>query len=112
MMEENGIYQRKELDNFDYINFLKQMHKVIDLSKVDKEKEKSNIFKANEEFYQFHHLNDIPFDDAGNLLATEEVRKLERINQEQEIKRISKIIDDYRSSETLKSAKLLTKKLQ
>jgi hypothetical protein len=35
--------------------------------------------QASDDFYLFHHVNDVDFDEKGNLLQTEYVRKLNRI---------------------------------
>ena len=111
LIEAKGIFNRNEITNFEYINFLKELYKTIDFSNVDKVKERELIYKANDEFYKFYHLNDIPFTEEGELLDTEEVRRLIAIGNEQELKRISQMINDLRSQEQIKQHQFLTKKL-
>ena len=112
IMEENGEYKREDITNIEYINFVNELYKTIDLSGVDKVKERENIYRANEEFYKFHHINEIPFSDDGTFLETEEVRRLETINAEQEARRLDKLTNDFRASEDIKRAKLLAKILK
>ena len=85
LIEEKGIFKRKEVTNLEYINFLKGCYKNLSLGKLNLIKEKENIFGANEEFYKFHHINDLPFDEQGNLLDTEEVIKLKTLNKKHNI---------------------------
>jgi hypothetical protein len=92
MIESNGIHRRDTISNEDYIKFLREMYKAIELSKVDKQKERACIFRAGEEFYQFFHMNDIPFDEFGNFLETDEVRRLLEIEQKNEIQKWSNIL--------------------
>lgn len=85
MMLENDIYKRSEIDKKEYIEFLKEIYKNIKVGGVDKDYERTQIYGADNDFYQFHHINDIPFDEEGNLLETEEVRKLQLINKKHNI---------------------------
>ena len=81
-IEEKGVFQRKEISNYEYINFLKGNIRNLELGKKRVEVERESIQGAAEEFYRFHHLNDHRFDENGNLLETEEVERLKRINLE------------------------------
>lgn len=85
LLEEKGIFKRKNITTREYINYLKGNYKNLKFGKLDWEKERANIYGANSEFYQFHHINDIPFDENGNLLETEEVIKLKKINEKHHI---------------------------
>lgn len=80
LIEAKGLFKRSEIDNLDYINFLKGNYRNLKLGKLNLKRERDNIFEANNDFYKFHHINDIPFDKNGRLLETEEVRRLKRIN--------------------------------
>ena len=79
--EKKGIFKRKEIDNNEYIDFLKTSYKNLKLGQLDLKKEKENIFSGKAEFYKFHHINDVPFDENGNLLDTEEVIKIKTLNK-------------------------------
>lgn len=80
LIEAKGLYKRSEITNYDYINFLKGNYRNLRLGQLNLERERRNIFGANQDFYVFNHINDIPFSEYGILLPTEEVRKLKRIN--------------------------------
>ena len=80
LFEEKGIEKRKNVTNSDYINFLKGNYKNLKLGNKDWALEKKRMRGAESDFYIFHHINDVPFDQNGRLLETEEVRKLKRIN--------------------------------
>jgi len=82
LIEEKGINSRSEISNTDYINYLKGSYKILKTGKLDRDFEMAHIFGANDEFHKFFHINDVPFDNDGNLLETEEVQKLKRINKE------------------------------
>ncbi len=79
LIEEKGLFERKDINNYDYIDFLKKSYKDLKLGKLDWGKERRNIYGAENAFYQFNHINDVPFDDNGNLLHTEESIRLERL---------------------------------
>ena len=70
LLEEKGIFKRIEVSNKDYINYLKGNYKNLKLGKLDWEKERRNIYTAQDEFYKYHHINDVAFDSDGNLLAS------------------------------------------
>lgn len=85
LIEEKGITKRSEVSNKDYINYLKGNYKNLKLGKLNVDRERDNIYGSDSDFYLFHHINDIPFDEEGNLLETEEVRKLQFINEKHNI---------------------------
>ena len=86
LIEEKGVFLREDVSNWDYINYLKGNYKNLEFGHLDWEKERRNIYGANEEFYKFHHINDVPFDEEGNLLETDEVKKLRLINMKNNIR--------------------------
>lgn len=112
LIEANGTFERKNINNFDYINYIKEIYKDIETGNVDKDKERENIFTANADFYKFHHINDIPFNEFGEFLETEEVRKLKEIDKQQEIKRIKLLIENMNQKQELKKCKILQKHSQ
>lgn len=81
MIEAKGLFKRSELTNFDYINYLKGNYKNIKFAGLDINDERKHIYTADSDFYQFHHVNDVPWDDWGQLRQTEEVERLKRINR-------------------------------
>lgn len=76
LFEEKGIFKRSEVSNWDYINYLKGNYANLDFGKKDRASEYKGIQGSNDEFYVFHHLNDVAFDEKGNLLGTAEVERL------------------------------------
>ena len=85
LLEEKGLYKRKDITNLEYINYLKGNYKNLELGKIDINNERKHLFNANDEFYKFHHINDVPFDKEGNLLDTKEVIKLKTLNKKHKI---------------------------
>lgn len=79
LIEAKGINQRSDITNYEYINFLKGCYKNLKLGKLNLEKERRNIYGAKDDFYKFHHINDIPYDTKGNLLETEETIKIKKL---------------------------------
>lgn len=76
LIEAKGITKRTNITNYEYINFLKGCYKNLKLGKLDLDKERRNIFTAGDDFYKFHHINDVPYDNEGNLLETKETTKI------------------------------------
>ena len=85
LIEEKGLYIRKTITNLDYINYIKGNYKNLKLGKLDIEKERKYIFRDNPDFYLFHHINEVSFDEDNNFLDTEEVIKLKEINKKHHI---------------------------
>ena len=79
-MEKQGIYKRSDVSVLEYINFLKGNLANLNLGKIDIKRERDSIYGSKDDFYVFHHLNDVPFDEKGNLLETEEWERLKVIN--------------------------------
>lgn len=80
LMEEKGLFQRSEISNQDYINYIKANIRNLELGGIDINVEREHLWNSKDDFYQFHHINDVPFNESGELLETEEVRKLREIN--------------------------------
>lgn len=72
LMEEKGYFKRKDISNEDYINYLKGNIKNLEMGGIDINVERRNIWEANSEFHKFFHVNDVPYDENGNLVETEE----------------------------------------
>lgn len=81
LIEEKGLFKRKDITSEEYINFLKGNYKNLRMGHLNLQKEKENIFGSKDEFYDFHHINDVPFNDDGELLETEEKRRLDDLNK-------------------------------
>ncbi|MBQ8822864.1 MAG: 1-acyl-sn-glycerol-3-phosphate acyltransferase [Lachnospiraceae bacterium] len=81
LIEEKGIYQRKNITNLDYINYMKGNLKTLELGQASLEAERQAMRGGNDEFYVFHHINDVPWDAWGELKGTEEVERLKKINR-------------------------------
>lgn len=85
LIEEKGIFKRSDIKNSDYINYLKGNYNNLLFGKIDINNERRYLFRANDEFYKFHHINDIPFNEKGELLETKEVIKLKTLNKKHNI---------------------------
>lgn len=85
LIEEKGLFERERTSNQEYINYLKGNYKNLKFGGLNIDMERDNIFTAQDEFHVFHHINDVPFDEEGNLLETEEVRKLNELNKKHHI---------------------------
>lgn len=82
LIEEKGIHKRSDISNEEYINYLKTQYRKLKLGKLDLQIERENIFGGKDDFYLFHPINDVPFDENGNLLEAEETRRLRKIRQQ------------------------------
>lgn len=81
LIEEKGFFSRGDISNMDYINYLKGNFRNLAIGKINRDVEKNGIQGASQEFYQFHHINDVPWDAWGELCQTDEVERLKRINR-------------------------------
>lgn len=80
LIEEKGLFLRCDISNFEYINFVKGNLRNLKMGKIDINRERSGIQGVNQEFYLFHHINDVPWNDQGKLLGTMEEERLRRLN--------------------------------
>jgi len=85
LIERKGLHNRKEVTTESYINFLKGCKRNLKNAGIDIEVEKKGIFGANTDFYLFHHINAIDYDEQNNLLPTQHVRKLIKLFDENNI---------------------------
>lgn len=81
LIEEKGLFERSKTTNFEYIHYLKGNYRNLELGKKDLELERRRIRGAGDDFYLFHHINDVPFNDFGELLETAETRRLIALNK-------------------------------
>lgn len=94
LIEEKGVFSRENIDNWDYINYLKGNYRWLQAkdSKVGWKRmleiERKNIRGWNDDYYLFHHINNIPHDEDGNLLETDEIRRLQAIELKNRVNRI------------------------
>lgn len=84
LFEEKGLFKRKYITNWDYINYLKGCYsnlamKNFKLGRKLIDIERNSIRGAKDDFYLFHHINDVPFNENGELLETNEKRRLDHI---------------------------------
>ena len=67
LMEEKGLFSRKTISNQEYINFLKGNLHNLQLGGIDLDSERSHILGADDAFYLFHHINDIPLSNVDSV---------------------------------------------
>ncbi|MCI9280318.1 MAG: 1-acyl-sn-glycerol-3-phosphate acyltransferase [Bacilli bacterium] len=109
LISKKGLFAREQITNMDYINYLKGNLKNLKLGGINIDKERKSIFKSKDEFYIFNHLNDVPFDSFGNLLETEEIRRLKMINNLHGINGITPL--ENHNINDLKEVQILQRKL-
>lgn len=56
LLTEKGIYKRSETSLQEYENYLQEQYRNLKLGKLDIDKERRNIYGAQEEFHQFFRL--------------------------------------------------------
>ena len=79
LIAEKGVFNRKDICSAQYINYLKGNYSNMRMGNIDPARENQHIYNSNDEFYLFHHINDIPFDENDELLPTPEIQRLNRI---------------------------------
>ena len=79
LMRQNNVRHRQCINNFDYIKFMELAKKNLRMGGISLKRERKNLFGANDDFYLFHHINDVPYDKQGNLLETKETRKIKEL---------------------------------
>jgi len=107
LIEAKGLFKRSDITNYDYINYLKQIYKDIETGKVDRDEERRKIYTADDDFHQFFHINDVPFNEVGEFLDTEEVRKIKLINQAQEMRKFQKQAENMHQKAEIEREKKL-----
>lgn len=81
LIEEKGLYSRSDVTNMDYINFVKGNMKNLQMGSIDIDLENERIQSANQDFFKYFYINNIPWDAWGELLDTEEKRKIMMLNK-------------------------------
>lgn len=85
MIEENGLFKRRELSPTYYRDYVKANIKNLRAGGIDVNVERELLFGSQKDFYLFHHINDVPCDDNGCLQETQEQKRLRQINKEHNI---------------------------
>jgi len=80
LIEEKGTFLRSDISNKLYTNYIKTRINDWKIPKNDIYEERKQVYLSNDDFYLFHHVNDVDFDENDNLLPTEYVRKLSLIH--------------------------------
>lgn len=81
LIEEKGMFARRNISNKLYTNYIKTRINDWKIPKNDIYEERKQVYLSNDDFYLFYHVNDIDFDENDNLLETEYVRKLSLIHE-------------------------------
>lgn len=80
LIEKKGLFNRSETTNWEYIDFMKANLRNLSSVDADINLERTGIQGADQEFFHFHHINDVPWNEKGELLGTEETERLKKIN--------------------------------
>ena len=81
LIQEKGLFERRNITNWDYIHYLKGNFRNLEFGNKDLNLERIRIRGAREEYYMFHHINDVPFNEQGELLEPDEMRKLKLLER-------------------------------
>lgn len=79
LIEKKGCFNRADISIQEYINYVLSRIDGWSKIKVSIDDERKMIYGVNDDFYLFHHANDVAFDEYG-LLPTEEVMRLNEIS--------------------------------
>ena len=82
LIEEKGLFSRKELSNKLYTDYIKARINDWKIPGNDIIEERKQVFGSSNDIYSFIHINDVEFDSDDNFLPTEHVRQLALINQQ------------------------------
>lgn len=80
LIEEKGLFTRQQITNWEYINYMKGNLKNLKMGKIDINRERAGIQGANQDFCLFHHINDVPWNETGELIGTCETERVKKIN--------------------------------
>lgn len=81
LIEEKGLFKADEMSNKIYTNFIKARIRDWKIPNNNIYEERNAVFGSSDERYLFYPVNDVDFDENDNLLPTEYVRKLNKINK-------------------------------
>lgn len=76
LIEKKGNFKREDITNHDYTRYIKARMKDWEIPGNDINEERYQVYGANDDFYLFHHVNDVLFDENDNLQPTELSKKL------------------------------------
>lgn len=79
LIEEKGLFHREEISVWEYINYLKGNIRNLERGGIDLNAERAHLWSAEDDFWLFHHINDISFNSKGELLGTEEEERIKQI---------------------------------
>lgn len=82
LIEEKGNFIRAFISNKLYTNYIKTRIRDWKIPKNNILEERKQVYKADDDFYLFHHVNDVDFDENDKFLPTEYVRKLTKIHEQ------------------------------
>lgn len=80
LIEKKGIYFHTSIDNSLYSDYIKARIRDWKIPKNDILEERKQVYKSDDDFYLFHYVNDVEFDDNNEFIPTEYVRKLNKIH--------------------------------
>lgn len=81
LIEEKGLFSRRDITNHEYANYVKGNLRNLALGKIDINRENKGIYGGEQEFYKFYYINNVDTDEEGALLETAEMRRLKLINR-------------------------------
>lgn len=76
LIQEKGIFKRENITNWEYINYLKGNFRNLEFGGKNLKLERIRIRGARDDYYLFHHINDVLTNVKGELIEADEMRKL------------------------------------
>lgn len=96
LIEEKGLFRRNTISTWEYINYLKGNIRNLRMGGIDLNAERTHLWNADDDFYLFHHINDVFFNDKGELLGTEEEERIKGIIERTIDMKINRTIGERR----------------
>ena len=81
LIEEKGLFEKKDISNKLYTDYIRARIRDWKIPNNDILEERKQVYLSDDDFYLFHHVNDVEFNENDELLPTAHVRKLEKINK-------------------------------
>ena len=76
LIEKKGTFKRDDIPMEYYPNFIRTRIRDWKIPGNDIYEERKQVYRWDDDFYLFYHVNDVDFDENNNLLETEYVRFL------------------------------------
>ena len=96
LIEEKGLHSRAQISNKLYTNYIETRKRDWRIPGNDIKEERKAVYSPYDD--PFHYVNDVEYDEEGNFIPTEHVRKLTEIennNKERMLKQLIKVHEKH-----------------